>query len=66
MNEDMESIHNNNWELSTLLVGHCAIDLKWVYKLKCNEAGDVVRHKARLVAKGYGQGVRSTCRHGLR
>jgi hypothetical protein len=26
-----------------------------VYKVKRNEAGDVVRHKARLVAKGYVQ-----------
>jgi hypothetical protein len=29
--------------------------LKWVFKLKKNPAGEVVRHKARLVAKGYAQ-----------
>jgi hypothetical protein len=29
--------------------------LKWVYKLKRNEEGVVVKHKARHVAKGYVQ-----------
>ena len=33
--------------------GHRAIELKWVFKLKRNEDGEVVKHKARLVAKGY-------------
>ena len=35
--------------------GHRAIGLKWVFKLKRNEKGEVVKHKARLVAKGYVQ-----------
>ena len=35
--------------------GHRAIGLKWVFKLKRNEEGEVVKHKARLVAKGYVQ-----------
>ena len=33
--------------------GHRAIGLKWVFKLKRNEEGEVGKHKARLVAKGY-------------
>ena len=33
--------------------GHRAIRLKWVFKLKRNEEGVVVKHKMRLVAKGY-------------
>ena len=29
------------------------IALKWVYKVKVNPKGEVVKHKARLVAKGF-------------
>jgi hypothetical protein len=32
-----------------------SIGLKWVFKLKRNEEGQVVKHKAHLVAKGYVQ-----------
>ncbi|XP_066163729.1 uncharacterized protein [Oryza sativa Japonica Group] len=35
--------------------GHKAIGLKWVFKVKKDPAGAVVKHKARLVAKGYVQ-----------
>ena len=31
------------------------IGLKWVFKLKKNPDGAVIKHKARLVAKGYVQ-----------
>jgi hypothetical protein len=56
MSEEMKTIEDNKtWELTTLPAGHRAIDLKWVYKVKWNEAGDVVQHKARLVVKGYVQ-----------
>ncbi|KAF0935835.1 hypothetical protein E2562_036358 [Oryza meyeriana var. granulata] len=35
--------------------GHRMIGLKWVFKVKKNDAGEVIRHKARLVWKGYVQ-----------
>jgi hypothetical protein len=35
--------------------GHRAITLKWVYHLKRNEAGEVVKHKACLVAREFVQ-----------
>jgi hypothetical protein len=38
-----------------LPAGHKPIGLKWVFKLKKNADGEVVKHKARLVAKGYVQ-----------
>ncbi|GJX70244.1 putative reverse transcriptase domain-containing protein [Tanacetum coccineum] len=31
------------------------IDLKWIYKVKLDEYGDVLKNKARLVAKGFHQ-----------
>jgi hypothetical protein len=56
MQEEIDSIkRNRTWELANLPQGHRAITLKWVYKLKRNEAGEVVKHKARLVARGFGR-----------
>jgi hypothetical protein len=56
MMEEMASIEmNQTWRLTQLPPGHRAIGLKWVYKLKKDSNGDVVKRKARLVAKGYVQ-----------
>ncbi|WVZ91404.1 hypothetical protein U9M48_037581 [Paspalum notatum var. saurae] len=56
MEEEMAAIEaNGTWEATTLPPGHRPIGLKWVYKLKKDARGVVVRHKARLVAKGYVQ-----------
>jgi hypothetical protein len=56
MEEEMESIHDNKtWSLVELSRGHRAIGLKWVYKVKRDENGGIVKYKARLVAKGYVQ-----------
>lgn len=46
---------NNTWCLVDLPARQRAIWLKWVYKVKKNSIGEVVKHKARLVAKGYVQ-----------
>ncbi|KAF0915033.1 hypothetical protein E2562_033161 [Oryza meyeriana var. granulata] len=43
---------NKTWRLVDLPAGHRPIGLKWVYKLKKDAQGIVVKHKARLVAKG--------------
>jgi hypothetical protein len=56
MDEEMKSIlDNHTWEMCELPPGHRAIGLKWVYKLKKDAHGSVVKRKARLVAKGYVQ-----------
>jgi hypothetical protein len=56
MQSELKSIEaNNTWFWSDLPRGHKAIGLKWVFKLKKDAAGNVVKHKARLVAKGYAQ-----------
>jgi hypothetical protein len=60
MNSELKSIQDNNtWYYTNLPKGHKAIGLKWVYKVKRDPKGNVVKHKARLVAKGYAQ------RHGV-
>jgi hypothetical protein len=56
MEEDMGSIkENKKWELVDPPIGCKPIGLKWVFKLKKNERGEVVKHRARLVAEGFVQ-----------
>jgi hypothetical protein len=56
MLEELSSVEQNNtWTLVDLSQGHLAIGLKWVFKIKRDELGVIVKHKARLVAKGYVQ-----------
>ncbi|GJZ01242.1 retrovirus-related pol polyprotein from transposon TNT 1-94 [Tanacetum coccineum] len=43
------------WELVPQLYCVMIIALKWIYKVKLDEYGDVLKNKARLVAKGYQQ-----------
>jgi hypothetical protein len=53
---EMNSIQSNKtWELSSLPTGHRAIGLKWVFKVKKDPQGRIIKHKARLVAKEYAQ-----------
>jgi hypothetical protein len=56
MQSEMEAVEKNcSWELADLPCGHNAITLKWVFKLKRDEAGAIVKHKARLVAHNFVQ-----------
>jgi hypothetical protein len=56
MQEEINSIvENGTWTLVDLPAGTKPIGLKWVYKVKRNEQGVIVKYKARLVAKGYVQ-----------
>jgi hypothetical protein len=56
MRAELEAIvQNNTWEFSELPKDHKAIGLKWVFKVKRDPAGNIVKHKARLVVKGYAQ-----------
>ncbi|GKF66647.1 retrovirus-related pol polyprotein from transposon TNT 1-94, partial [Tanacetum coccineum] len=43
------------WELVPRPIYVTVIALKWIYKVKLDEYGDVLKNKARLVAKGYRQ-----------
>jgi hypothetical protein len=54
MQLEMDAVEKNcTWELADLPLGHSAITLKWVFKLKRDEAGAIVKHKACLVARGF-------------
>jgi hypothetical protein len=54
MQSKMEAAENNyTWELVDLPRGHSAITLKWVFKLKRDEIGVIIKHKARLMARGF-------------
>ncbi|KAJ0592694.1 putative RNA-directed DNA polymerase [Helianthus annuus] len=56
MDLELDSINKNKtWTLVDLPKDHKAIRLKWVFKLKKDTAGNVIKHKARVVAKGYVQ-----------
>ena len=52
MLEEMKAIEENKtWELVNPPTGCRPIGLKWVYKVKRDELGAIVKHKARLIAE---------------
>ncbi|XP_075097917.1 uncharacterized protein LOC142175238 [Nicotiana tabacum] len=56
MDEEIRAIERNNtWELTDLPENQKTIGVKWVYKTKLKDNGEVDKYKARLVAKGYKQ-----------
>ena len=48
-------VRNNTWELVDPPKNVTPIGVKWVFKTKLNERGQIKKYKARLVAKGYAQ-----------
>jgi hypothetical protein len=56
MNEELESIKKSDtWDLVDLPKEKECIGVKWVYKTKYKENGEVDKYKARLLAKGFAQ-----------
>lgn len=54
--DELNSMYKNNvWTLVKLPEGMNLVDNKWVFKVKRNEKGEIIRHKARLVARGFSQ-----------
>lgn len=56
MEEEYNSlVANKTWEPAELPKGRRSIKCRWVYALKYDENGNVIRAKSRLVAKGFSQ-----------
>ena len=56
MKEEIRMIEKNNtWELVAIPRERDVVSLKWIYKIKLNQEGDIQKHKARLVARGFTQ-----------
>ena len=56
MKEKITSIEKNDtWTLVKPPKSCKPIGVKWVYKLKKNPLGEIVKHKTILVVKGYRQ-----------
>nr|GEX43239.1 retrovirus-related Pol polyprotein from transposon TNT 1-94 [Tanacetum cinerariifolium] len=57
IDEMQEEIHKFErlevWELVSCLDNVLLIKLKWIYKIKTNQFGGVLKNKARLVAQGF-------------
>jgi len=54
MDEEIEAIEKNDtWNLVDLPKEKNLIGVKWVYKTKLNEEGEIDRFKVRLLAKGF-------------
>jgi hypothetical protein len=54
MEQELKSIEQNHiWELVPLSDGHHPITLKWVFKLKKDELGAVIKPKAWQVACNF-------------
>lgn len=53
MNMETQAIERNKtWELTDVPKGVTPIGVKWIFKTKLNEHGNVNKHKTRLVVKG--------------
>ena len=59
MVEELSAIERNKtWTLVKAPPGIKPIGVKWVFRMKKDQTGDVVKYKAQLVAKGYSQKFR--------
>jgi len=58
MQEEFHALQfNQTWELVPYSLDMNLIGCKWVFRIKYNSDGSILRHKARLVAKGFLQNL---------
>lgn len=54
MADELQShLQNGTWDLVHLPEGRKPVGCRWVYKIKENAAGEIIKYKARLVAQGF-------------
>lgn len=54
MKQELEAIERNKTrQLIELPPGTKPIDLKWIFKLKKDTKGEIIKYKARIITKGY-------------
>jgi hypothetical protein len=54
MKAKMDAVEKNRtWEPADLPHGHRALTVKWVFKLKRDEVGAIIKHMARLMTRGF-------------
>jgi hypothetical protein len=54
--EELKTLEDaGTWELTSLPEGANVVGSKWVFRIKRDASGQVVRYKARLVAQGFSQ-----------
>ena len=59
MDNKMATLHKmNTWEFANLHKDRKLISCQWVFALKRNTSGEIVKYKAQLVAWGFYQGYR--------
>lgn len=46
---------NKTWTLTSLTSDRKEVGCRWVFKVKYNSDGSLLKHKARMVAKGFHQ-----------
>lgn len=46
---------NNTWTLTTLPPNRRVIGCKWIFRIKQNPDGSILKYKVRLVAQGFHQ-----------
>ena len=56
MNEEIDAIEKNHMQdFVDIPIDKTSIGVKWVYKTKLNEKGELEKHKESSISKGYAQ-----------
>lgn len=64
MNEELKCLNDRcTWKILKKPENINCIGSKWIYKIKTDSIGKIVRYKVRLVAQGFSQKIRTIQNH---